>query len=143
MNIIDYHNYFRSRVCIIPSYTADMIVDENIDYLKLWIMSLVKGLPPLEENIILNEYALKASKWMARRGWNTYWNFDKTRNDLLKLGFEDIDFNVAVGEDENCINKHFLNNEDKRNKIFSTTFKYIGYGVSEVKYKYWTILYAR
>lgn len=120
-----------------------MIVDENIDYLKLWIMSLVKGLPPLEENIILNEYALKASKWMARRGWNTYWNFDKTRNDLLKLGFEDIDFNVAVGEDENCINKHFLNNEDKRNKIFSTTFKYIGYGVSEVKYKYWTILYAR
>lgn len=143
MNIIDYHNYFRGRNSIIPNYSSELIVDEEVDYLKLWILSLINVIPPLEENIILNDYALKASRWMARRGWNSYWNFDKTRKDLLELGFSDVDFNVGIGDNEEYVIKHFLNNKDKQQKMLSLEYKYIGYGMFETKYRYWTVLYAR
>lgn len=143
MNIIDYHNYFREKNSIIPSYSSELIVDENVDYLKLWILSSIKSIPPLSEHLILNNYALKASKWMARRGWNSYWNFDKTRKDLLELGFIEVDFNIGIGDNEEFIIKHFLNNQEKKDKMLSLDYKYIGCGVYESKYRYWTILYAR
>jgi hypothetical protein len=112
-DIIDLHNYFRSQ----------------------------KGLPLLTKCDILTEVAIRNSKWMARRGWNNYWNWGKSKTQLLGL-FEDVDYNIGVGDNEHVVMKHFFKIQSKTDKIYGN-FTSIGYGVFETQYKHWCVIYGR
>jgi uncharacterized protein YkwD len=114
MNLIEYHNYVR--------------VNE-------WMA-------PLSTSTILDHHARKAAHWMARRGWNCYWNFDATRKLLLDEGFEDIDYNIATGNFDDTVINHILNNKEKKVKMFGE-YTHIGVGTFKTKYKHWCILYGK
>jgi len=112
MNILDFHNNFRS---------------EN-------------GLPPLIFSKVLSDYALKSAKWMARRRFNVFWNFDQTRKQLNY--FKDLDYNIARGPNEETIMNHFLRNPDKSAKIYGN-FTYLGHAFFDSDSRYWCLLYAK
>ncbi len=115
MKLLDLHNHFR--------------LEEN--------------LPILEFSSILNEFAQKDAKWLARRKWLNYWNWYKREKEIIEKGFIEIDFNIAAGNDEDIVLKHLLNDREKRDKMYNINWKYFGCGKYYSNYCYWCILYGR
>jgi len=114
MDLLQFHNHFRA---------------EN-------------GLNLLENSEILTFHAQKAAKWIGRRKFLVYWNFDRTRKILMEVyGFKDVDYNIGVGPNEETIMNHFLKNHEKKDHIFNN-FTEIGFGSFQTTYRFWTVLYG-
>lgn len=101
------------------------------------------ALKPFIISEILQNYAFKSAKWLSKRKAYEFWNFDQVYYNLTtEYGFEEVDFNLAVGDHDWQIMHHIMSDPGKRQKIYGF-YTHIGVGFCEIGYKYWCILYAR
>ncbi len=101
------------------------------------------GLSPLIPNEILTNCAYKQAKWMARRKFYDFWNFDKIRGNLIsEYNFKDVEFNLGLADQDWMVMNELMKDSEAKLKIFGD-FTYIGFGNYKLKFTYWVILYAK